>query len=129
MPRLIPTVSVGVSRKIGGRQQTIFPTIGELFEFTDEEVKQLRAGRPENLRRPVNEMARAVPERAEVTSEDEGEVVEEEVVEEEVVLQEGAPAPRPLTTSQQRREAAERQRREAAERRRGITHRTVDDDL
>jgi hypothetical protein len=111
MPSLIPTISVGVSREINGRNQTIFPPIGEMFEFTAEEVKQIRAAAPEGLRRPINETSASKPApKEEVTSEEE-ETSEEETVEEETThhVQSG----RPLTPQQQR-QAAAAQRRAAA---------------
>jgi hypothetical protein len=111
MPSLIPTISVGVSREINGRNQTIFPPIGEMFEFTAEEVKQIRAAAPEGLRRPINETGSTKPApKEEVTSEEE-ETSEEETVEEETThhVQSG----RPLTPQQQR-QAAAAQRRAAA---------------
>jgi hypothetical protein len=73
MPQFIPTVSVGVSRKEGTRNRTIFPKIGEMFDFTDEEIKQIRASNPEGLRDPINETGQRAPRPApspeEVTSE------------------------------------------------------------
>lgn len=64
MPRLIPTISIGISRKTGDRNRTVFPTIGEMFDFTEEEVKEISAAHPEALRKPINEAK-------EVTSEEE----------------------------------------------------------
>ena len=112
MPSLIPTISVGVSREINGRNQTIFPPIGEMFEFTAEEVKQIRAAAPEGLRRPINETGSTKPApKEEVTSEEETVEEEHEEVEEETThhVQSG----RPLTPQQQR-QAAAAQRRAAA---------------
>jgi hypothetical protein len=73
MPKMIPNVSIGVSRKVGSRNMTIFPAIGEMFDFTDEEIKQVKAEYPNGLRRPINEMETASTEEPEeVTSEEEG---------------------------------------------------------
>ena len=77
MPKMIPNVSIGVSRKRGSRNVTIFPAIGEMFDFTEEEIKQVKAEHPNGLRRPINE---TTEEPAEVTSEEEG--AEEEGAEE-----------------------------------------------
>lgn len=64
MPSLIPTHSVFLSRpRKDGRKdaagnpkhERIAPKIGEPFEFTDEEVEDIRASDPTSLREPVNE--------------------------------------------------------------------------
>ena len=105
MPKMIPNVSVGVSRKVGSRNVTIFPPIGEMFDFTAEEIKQVKAEYPEGLRRPINEMAGvSTEETAEVTSEEEN--VEEEVAEETSQTQH---TPR-LTPQQQRQRDMQAQR-------------------
>jgi hypothetical protein len=109
MPRLIPMVSVGVSRKAGTRNQTVYPAIGEMFDFTDEEVKQIRAEYPEGLRRPINETAGGSGRREsqpEVTSEEDHSGEENvEVTEEETSTVQSAGR---MTPQQQRQQAARR---------------------
>jgi hypothetical protein len=64
MPSLIPTHSVFLSRpRQDGRKdaqgnpkhERIAPKIGEPFDFTDEEVADIRASDPTGLREPINE--------------------------------------------------------------------------
>jgi hypothetical protein len=64
MPSLIPTHSVFLSRprKDGRkdaqgnpRHERVAPKIGEPFDFTDEEVEDIRASDPTSLREPINE--------------------------------------------------------------------------
>ena len=97
---------------MGGRAKTIFPPIGELYEFTEEEIKQIRADNPAALRKPINETG-AAPE-PEVTS-------EEEVEEEKSAGR--------LTPQQQRQRDAQTQRDAQAARRAGARRTNEDDDL
>jgi hypothetical protein len=64
MPSLIPTHSVFLSRpRQDGRKdaqgnpkhERVAPKIGEPFDFTDEEVADIRASDPTGLREPINE--------------------------------------------------------------------------
>src|SRR3954453_17215098 len=64
MPSLIPTHSVFLSRpRKDGRKdaqgnpkhERVSPKIGEPFDFTDEEVADIRASDPTSLREPINE--------------------------------------------------------------------------
>jgi hypothetical protein len=64
MPSLIPTHSVFLSRpRKDGRKdaagnplhERVAPKIGEPFDFTDEEVEDIRASDPTSLREPINE--------------------------------------------------------------------------
>ena len=130
MPRLIPMTSIGVSRKVGSRSQTVFPPIGELYDFTDEEVKQIRADNPEGLRKPINETVKAKePEPVEVTSEDDEEVEDEGVVtlEEEEIAP--ARSPQRMTPQQRQREAQAQRANAQAARRPGVRRTNMDDDL
>ena len=122
MPRLIPTLSIGVSRKVGTRTMTIFPPIGELFDFTDEEVKQFHAEHPAGLRRPVNEAARASESGSEVTSEEDDASEEDEVT----TLEEGGTET--SRTQSTRYPTAQQQRQAAAAARRAGVRRTPDED-
>jgi hypothetical protein len=56
MPSMIPMRAVRVQRQVNGSRQNVTPPIGKPFDFTDEEVKQLR-NHPNHLRHPKNEAA------------------------------------------------------------------------
>lgn len=69
MPILIPLQGITVHRAkagqpAGGKETTsVVPTIGQPFEFTDDEVEFLMERAPESIREPVNEApaAKAAP--------------------------------------------------------------------
>lgn len=69
MPILIPLQGITVHRAkagqpAGGKEMTpVIPTIGQPFEFTDDEVEFLMERAPESIREPVNEApaAKAAP--------------------------------------------------------------------
>lgn len=53
MPKHVPLVSTVVVRD--GKRH--YPTVGKPFNFSDEEVKTIKALHPTGLRKPVNESA------------------------------------------------------------------------
>jgi hypothetical protein len=56
MPKLVPVVTVIVRRDDEkGVSQRIKPEIGKEFDFTADEIKDIKAANPEALRKPVNE--------------------------------------------------------------------------
>lgn len=67
MPILIPLQGITVHRTkpgqaAGGKEMvTVVPTIGQPFEFTDEEAEFLKERAPESIREPVNEAPAAKP--------------------------------------------------------------------
>jgi hypothetical protein len=125
-------VSVGVSRKVGTRNQTRFLPIGEMFDFTDEEIKQIREVHPEGgLRRPINETTggaeRTQQRPAEVTSEEDHSGEENaEVTEEETSTVQSAGR---MTPQQQRQRDAQTQRDAQAARRASGRRTAEDEDL
>lgn len=59
MPKRIPLSAIGVSREVAGKMQTVYPEIGKVFDFTNEELDELKAiakaGKVELVRQPTNE--------------------------------------------------------------------------
>jgi hypothetical protein len=75
MPTLVPTHTVILSRphKDGRKDkdgnpvhQRVSPKIGEPFEFTDDEAKDVRTAHPTGVREPVNEGGTETKEDADV---------------------------------------------------------------
>lgn len=59
MPKMIPTIRVGVARPINDKKDAPIrikhPDIGVLFDFTADEVRDLNKAHPGAVRKPVNE--------------------------------------------------------------------------
>jgi len=55
MPKRIPVVAIGVTRN----GVTVYPTIGQVFDFTAEEVAEIngleKASKTQHIRKPINE--------------------------------------------------------------------------
>lgn len=56
MPILIPLQTITVGRD----GKNVVPPIGQAFDFTDEEAKQIKAMNPKAVREPVNEAPQVV---------------------------------------------------------------------
>lgn len=59
MAKRVTLGAIGVTRKVGTKNVTVYPTIGKAFDFTDDEIKSINAmqkkGGVELIRKPVNE--------------------------------------------------------------------------
>ncbi len=43
MAKRVPLGAIGVTREVRGKKTTVYPTIGEPFDFTDDELKSINA--------------------------------------------------------------------------------------
>lgn len=61
MAKRVPVGTIGVTRKIGAKNVTLYPKIGQVFDFTDDELKSINAMQKKSgielVRKPVNEDA------------------------------------------------------------------------
>lgn len=77
MPKKVPLVSIGVKRE----GVTVFPKVGEPFDFTDEELKDLtklaKETKVDYFRSTVNEDGSKEPKTAKVSKADEKKADEE----------------------------------------------------
>lgn len=59
MPKRIPVVAIGVTRN----GKTVYPTIGQVFDFTAEEITEInaleKASGVQHYRKPINEGSEA----------------------------------------------------------------------
>lgn len=59
MAKRIPLGGIGVTREVGGKKTTMYPKIGEVFDFTAEEMEQIialeKASGNQLIRKPKNE--------------------------------------------------------------------------
>lgn len=59
MAKRVPLGAIGVTRKVGNKNVTVYPTVGKPFDFTDDEIKSLNAMQKKSgmelIRKPVNE--------------------------------------------------------------------------
>jgi L-ribulose-5-phosphate 3-epimerase UlaE len=59
MPKRIPLSAIGVSREINGKNVTVYPEIGKVFDFTADELTELKAiekaSASQLVRQPTNE--------------------------------------------------------------------------